>query len=139
MAEQLPLFSTPRAATPEPVSNPSTVAAAGPNSSLNAAILAWREHLEKERSPTNTVKAFIGDLNLAAQFLGAFKGISQVTTRDLDNWLEWQRTSKKCSPKTYARRVTSLKSFFRWLNQVGVLAADPAAALIQQSVLSPLP
>src|SRR5262249_47269229 len=46
---------------------------------------------------------------------------------------------KKCSPKTYARRVTSLKSFFRWLQQTGVLASDPAAPLIQQSVLSPLP
>jgi site-specific recombinase XerD len=139
MPEQLPLFSTPRAATSEPKSDPPASTAVGPSSSLNAAILAWREHLEKERSPTNTVKAFIGDLNLAAQFLGAFKGIRQVTTRDLDNWLEWQRTSKKCSPKTYARRVTSLKSFFRWLQRAGVLASDPAAALIQQSVLSPLP
>ena len=114
MAEQLPLFSTPRAAGPEPKPTPATATSAvGPSSSLNAAILAWRDHLEKERSPANTVKAFIGDLNLAAQFLGAFKGIRQVTTRDLDNWLEWQRSSKKCSPKTYARRVTSLKSFFR--------------------------
>ena len=139
MAEQLPLFSTPRAATPEPKSDPPAPTAVGPGSSLNASIMAWREHLEKERSPSNTVKAFIGDLNLAAQFLGPFKGISQVTTRDLDNWLEWQRTSKKCSPKTYARRVTSLKSFFRWMSQAGVLGADPAAALIQQSVLSPLP
>jgi len=139
MAEQLPLFSTPRAATPEPKSESPSPTAVSAGSSLNASIMAWRDHLEKERSPANTVKAFIGDLNLAAQFLGPFKGISQVTTRDLDNWLEWQRTSKKCSPKTYARRVTSLKSFFRWISQTGVLTSDPAAALIQQSVLSPLP
>jgi len=141
MDEQLPLFSTSPAAKAEPKAAPQLAPslAVGAGSSLNASILAWREHLEKERSPSNTVKAFIGDLNLAAQFIGAFKGIGQVTTRDLDNWLEWQRTSRKCSPKTYARRVTSLKSFFRWLQQHGVLASDPAAALIQQSVLSPLP
>ena len=66
--------------------------------------IIWR----KSAALANTVKAFIGDLNLAAQFLGAFKDISQVTTRDLDNWLTWQRNKQKCSPKTYARRVTSL-------------------------------
>src|SRR5947207_1139335 len=99
MVEQLPLFSTPRAAAPEQKSEAPAVTAVGAGSSLNAAVLAWRDYLEKERSPSNTVKAFIGDLNLAAQFLGAFKGISQVTTRDLDNWLEWQRSIKKCSPK----------------------------------------
>ncbi len=141
MDKQLPLFSAPPTAQPEPALGPEVApaTAVGASSSLHAAILAWREHLEKERSPANTVKAFIGDLNLAAQFIGAFKAIGQVTTRDLDNWLEWQRSSKKCSPKTYARRVTSLKSFFRWLQQSAVLASDPAAALIQQSVLSPLP
>src|SRR6266852_5456328 len=141
MDEQLPLFSPSVSAKPEakPVAMPLPAPAVSSGSSLNASILAWRQHLEKERSPANTVKAFIGDLNLAAQFVGAFKAVGQVTTRDLDNWLEWQRTSKKCSPKTYARRVTSLKSFFRWLQQHGVLASDPAAALIQQSVLSPLP
>jgi site-specific recombinase XerD len=141
MDEQLPLFSPSVSAKPETQPAPRSIPApvVGSGSSLSAAILAWRQHLEKERSPANTVKAFIGDLNLAAQFVGAFKAVGQVTTRDLDNWLEWQRTSKKCSPKTYARRVTSLKSFFRWLQQSGVLATDPAAALIQQSVLSPLP
>jgi integrase/recombinase XerD len=151
MTEQLPLFSTPppeaTSGKPAAVQARTTGARApaapvpslGPNASLNAAILAWRDHLEREGSPTNTVKAFVGDLNLAAQFVGAFKSLSQVTTRDLDNWLQWQRGSKKCSPKTYARRVTSLKSFFRWLTQTGALGTDPAAPLIQQTVLSPLP
>ncbi len=141
MDEQLPLFSTKPAVEAEPaaVPKPAQLPRVGVGSSLSAAILAWRGYLEREHSPANTVKAFIGDLNLAAQFIGAFKSIGQVTTRDLDNWLEWQRTSKKCSPKTYARRVTSLKSFFRWLQQTGALATDPAAALIQHSVLSPLP
>ncbi len=140
MDDQLPLFSTPE---PESESKPAAETPAppglGPGSSLTAAIMAWRQHLEQERSPQNTIKAFIGDLNLAAQFTGAYKNVGQIATRDLDNWLQWQRNQKKCSPKTYARRVTSLKSFFRWLHQAKVLPTDPAAALIQQSVLSPLP
>ncbi len=44
-----------------------------------------------------------------------------------------------CSPKSLARRVTSLKSFFRWLHQAGVLVIDPAEKVVQQSVISPLP
>lgn len=44
-----------------------------------------------------------------------------------------------CSPKSYARRVTSLKVFFAWLRESGVLVMDPAAAVIQNSVTSPLP
>jgi integrase/recombinase XerD len=137
MDEQLPLFSSPGPEVqPEPEPPPTAL---GPGASLTAAILAWREHLESERTPANTVKAFIGDLNLAAQFMGAFKNIGQVATRDLEGWLQWQLTHKKCSPKTYARRVTSLKSFFRWLQQAHVLAIDPAAPIIQHSVLSPLP
>jgi len=135
MTEQLPLFSTPVAEAPSPPQPP----ALGPGSPLKAAIVAWREHLERERSPDNTIKAFGGDLNLAARFVGAGKSLGQITTRDLDNWLQWQRTGQKCSPKTYARRVTSLKSFFRWLHRTGVLTADPAAPVIQQSVISPLP
>ena len=141
MDDQLPLFSTPEPDGPTPTAANGDAAppGLGPGSSLTAAILAWRQHLEQERSPQNTVKAFIGDLNLAAQFTGAYKNVGQIGTRDLDNWLQWQRTQKKCSPKTYARRVTSLKSFFRWLHAAKVLPTDPAAALIQQSVLSPLP
>ncbi len=139
MDEQLPLFTTPPPEAPPPTPAAPLAPALGPTASLHAAILAWREHLERERSPANTVKAFTGDLNLAAQFIGAFKSVGQVTTRDLEGWLQWQRTHKQCSPKTYARRVTSLKSFFRWLHQTGALPADPAAPLIQHTVLSPLP
>jgi integrase/recombinase XerD len=44
-----------------------------------------------------------------------------------------------CSPKTLARRITSLKSFFRWLHQYAAIPLDPAAKVVQRSVLSPLP
>jgi integrase/recombinase XerD len=156
MADQLPLFSTPAradqlppAATPPGMASPPGITSPprparpipllDPNSPLKAAVVTWREHLEKEDSSPHTVKAFGGDMNQLAQFLGAGRSLGQITTRDLNDWLNWQKTVKKCSPKTYARRVTSLKSFFRWLNQSGALAADPAAPVIQQSVISPLP
>lgn len=149
MSEQLPLFSNPvkeaepLLAVPMTPAGPKAARLTG-NAPLKAAIVAWREYMEYELAANDkfsmhTIKAFSGDLNLFAQFTGAGKNISQLTTRELESWLQWQRTSQKCSPKTYARRVTSLKSFFRWLMQSQVVGKDPAAPLIQQSVLSPLP
>ncbi len=44
-----------------------------------------------------------------------------------------------CSPKTLARRITSIKAFFRWLLQYGVILIDPGEKVLQQSVISPLP
>lgn len=149
MSEQLPLFSNPtKEGEPAP---PHPLTAAGETTArltgtapLKAAIVAWREYMETEslnndKFSLHTIKAFSGDLNLFAQFTGAGKNVGQLTTRELESWLQWQRTAKKCSPKTYARRVTSLKSFFRWLAQSQVVGKDPAAPLIQHSVLSPLP
>lgn len=44
-----------------------------------------------------------------------------------------------CSPKTLSRRITSLKAFFRWLHEFGVILIDPAEQVVQKSVISPLP
>ncbi len=138
--EQLPLFSTPPDNLPagRPASAPAGAPSLTAASSLKAGIVAWGAHLQKEGARPNTIKSFCGDLNLFAAFAGAGRSLSQIGTRDLDKWLQAQKASGR-SPKTYARRVTSLKSFFRWLEQAGILAADPAAPIIQQTVLSPLP
>ena len=103
MSEQLPLFSTPApetgshppaapannpAAAPPPASAPGAHGqAVTPTASLTAGIHAWREHLQRERTPENTVKAFIGDLHLAAQFTGTFESRNRLGTRDIDRWL----------------------------------------------------
>jgi site-specific recombinase XerD len=138
--EQLPLYGTPPLMeTKPPAFAAAPLPALGPDSPLKAAIVAWCDHLRHENSPENTIKAFGGDLRQVSTFLGAAKNLGQVTTRELNDWLVWQRTVKRCSPKTYARRITSLKSFFRWLSETGVIPHDPATAIIQQTVLSPLP
>lgn len=135
--EQLPLFSLP-SNEPTPAARPVGAAGLQAAASLKAAIVAWCEHLEREGARPNTVKAFGGDLRLFASYAGAGRPLNQISTRDLEKWLQTQKALGR-SPKTYARRITSLKAFFRWLEQSGVLAQDPAAAIVQQTVLSPLP
>lgn len=112
-----------------------------PDTSLSAAIQVWGEDLEESGRSIHTVKAFTGDLRLLARFMGAGHSISAIGTNDLRNFLDWMQNRRgvPCSPKTYSRRVTSLKAFFRWLTQSGVLIEDPADQVPQQSVLSPLP
>jgi integrase/recombinase XerD len=109
--------------------------------SLSAAVRVWAEELERAGRSDHTVKAFTADLRLLAKFVGPGQGIGAIGTHDLKNFLEWMtdRRGVPCSPKTYSRRVTSIKAFFRWLTDTGVLPSDPASSVPQQTVLSPLP
>lgn len=146
MSEQQPPLFHPAGPPAAPEAAPAPHAAAaeplfGPEVSLNAALAAWLEHLAREGMSRHTLEAFGRDMRLLAKFAGAGTAVGTFTTRGLNDYLHWMRTGRgvPCSPKTYARRVTSLKSFFRWLTAVGALSADPAAGIIQQTVQSPLP
>jgi integrase/recombinase XerD len=112
-----------------------------PDSSLSAAIRSWGEALEEAGRSIHTVKAFTGDMRLVGKFVGSGQAINAIGTHDLKNFLEWilYKRGVPCSPKTYARRITSIKAFFRWLVQEGILTENPAQPIPQQSVLSPLP
>lgn len=120
---------------------PLTTAHITPQTPLLPAIRAWEMYLQDQGRSLYTVKAFRGDLELLTSYLPADRTIGTVTTNDLNHFLQWLQKSRgvPCSPKSLARRITSLKSFFRWLHQAGVLVVDPAEKVVQQSVMSPLP
>ena len=108
---------------------------------LPPAIQAWRVYLQDQGRSPNTIKAFVGDLNLLARFLPPERTLGQITTQDLNRFLEWLQHGRgvPCSAKSLARRITSVKAFFRWLHRYGVILTDPAERVVQRSVLSPLP
>jgi site-specific recombinase XerD len=108
---------------------------------LIPAINAWKFYLEDQGSSPNTIKAFIGDLKLLASYLPPDRTLGSISTTDLNNFLNWLQKGRgvPCSPKSLARRITSIKAFFRWLHEYGVLVIDPAEEVIQKSVISPLP
>lgn len=108
---------------------------------LIPALNAWKYYLKDQGRSPHTVKAFTADVNLLASFLPPDRAIGAITTNELNNFLSWMQTGRgvPCSPKTLSRRITSLKSFFRWLQSNGVVLVDPAEAVVQKSVLSPLP
>lgn len=108
---------------------------------LQPAIQAWKIYLHDQGRSHHTLKAFTADLALLESFLPADKTIGSITTKDLEDYLTWLEKDRDvpCSPKTLSRRITSIKSFFRWLVKGGVLNSDPAEKVIQKTVISPLP
>jgi integrase/recombinase XerD len=112
-----------------------------PDASLQAALGLFEKHMQDEGFSINTAKAFASDIRLLGKYLGIGQPIGEIGTKNLNDFLQWLLTERgvPCSPKSYARRVTTLKVFFGWLHESGVLPTDPSAAVIQQSVSSPLP
>ena len=111
------------------------------DTTLLPTIKGWEMYLQDQGKSIYTIKAFVGDLNLLASFLPADITLGKITTTDLNHFLTWLQNGRgvPCSPKSYARRITSLKSFFRWLFNNAVIPTDPAEKIIQKSVISPLP
>jgi integrase/recombinase XerD len=112
-----------------------------PQTGLIPAIHAWEIFLYDQGRSPNTVKAFKSDIGLLTEFLPPDRTLGEITTSDLNNFMNWLEKERgiPCSPKSLARRITALKSFFRWLNKGGAILLDPAEKIVQRSVLSPLP
>ncbi len=108
---------------------------------LAPAIQAWERFLNDQGRSPNTVKAFMSDIRILTEFLPPDQTLGAITTEDLNRYFDWMEKERgvPCSPKTLARRITSTKSFFRWLHQYGVLLVDPGEKVPNRSVLSPLP
>jgi integrase/recombinase XerD len=104
-------------------------------------IKAWRYYLLDQDLSQHTVKAFTADVKLLGIYLPSDRSLGSINTQDLLNFLDWMQTGRgvSCSPKTLSRRITSLKAFFRWLTQYGILLIDPAEKVPQKTVISPLP
>ncbi|MDI6695912.1 MAG: site-specific integrase [Anaerolineales bacterium] len=127
-----------------PADNPNPSAASAhltSRSLLTPTINAWRFYLDDQGVSPHTIKAFISDLNLLAAYLPPDRALGEISTADLNHFLDWLQNGRgvPCSPKSLARRITSIKAFFRWLHQFGVLLLDPAEKVPQRTVISPLP
>lgn len=107
---------------------------------LMPAIHAWSYYLEDQGCSLHTIKAFTADIRLLAGFLTPDIVLGKIALHDLNQFLDWmqKRRGVSCSPKTLSRRITSLKSFFRWLHEHGVMDTNIADGVVQFSVMSPL-
>jgi len=111
------------------------------NTPLASAINSWEMFLADQGRSPNTIKAFLSDVRLLASFLSEKTAVGKITLKDINKFVDWMEKERDVpsSPKTLARRITSVKSMFRWLHQYGVLVIDPAEKVAARSAISPLP
>jgi len=110
-------------------------------SSLTAASAAFYGHMIRQGFSDNTIKAFQADLRLFTKYMAADTSVNKIEQADIERFLTWMRADRgvPCSPKTYARRLTTLKVFFGWLAETDVISADPAAPVAHDRPTTPLP
>lgn len=127
---QIPLFQN----------QPVTPADLNTHSELRYTIQLFQQHLQKEGKSQHTVNAFTADLQLLADNTGGDTPIGEYTTNKLNDFLDWLEHGRgvPCSRKSYARRVTTLKVYFKWLHSINAIPHDPAKAVLQRSGPAPL-
>ncbi len=121
--------------TPEPATDLTA------RSSLRAARSEFDAYMHQEGFTENTMKAFQSDLSILADYFGAWAAIGDIATQDLNRFTHWLVNDRDapCSPKSLARRITTLKVFFGWLAEDGILQHDPAAPVAHEPVNTRLP
>jgi integrase/recombinase XerD len=146
--DQLPTEPEPAISAPAPIEPAAPIDRAraaghplGAQSTLAAAVEAYREQMEKSALSPHTVKSFFYDLNILIEFATPARPIGQIAYRDLENFIDWLLHDRgvPCNAKSLSRRITTLKAFFKWLTESDVIASDPAAPITQRPVSTPLP
>ena len=88
----------------------------------------WEDALIAERglSPA-TAQAYAQDAEGLLAFIAEASGQGPAAFDDasVDLYLAWRR-ARGDGPKTLARRLSGLRTFFRWLSEEGVIQANPA-------------
>ncbi len=139
---QEPKREPPAPPPPAPASATGTPPVAlAPAAPLQAAITAYHEQMRTIGWSPHTIQAFGSDLKLFSAHIGAQIALNEITTETITEFLNWLRYDRgvPCKPKTYQRRLTTLKVFFAWLKHSGVLTTDPALPVAHIPVTTALP
>ena len=112
----------------------------GLHTPLGSTFQHFERHLRKTGKTAHTINSFRYDLRNLAEWAGLDRPLKYFNHNRLSRYLEWLEYERgvPCSRKTYARRVTTLKVFFGWLKEIGVMRFDPAQELRQRSGAAPL-
>jgi integrase/recombinase XerC len=100
---------------------------------MHHSVAAFIDHLRTERqASTHTLRSYEDDLALYSSYLAEVQGAaadpSAVDSSRLRRYSAWL-TGRGYAPSTVARRLASLRSFFRYLRRRGFVTSDPSAGL----------
>lgn len=110
------------------------------HSALMDAVPPFQAYLRSEGKTQNTLISFTSDVRVLSEFFGPDMPLGKISTVRLNEFLHWLEHGRgvPCSRKSYARRVTTLKVFFKWLQEDQVRRDNPAEPILQRSGPAPL-
>jgi site-specific recombinase XerD len=136
MTEQLPLFSRKKFAVTltqgEAISPPT------PASSVLSTLPAYFAYLQTQGYSQYTPSDFCYDVKKLGLFLKE-KRLSEITVQDVRQWLSKLRSEERMTEKTISRKLSALSNYFTWLQSEKVLTKNPALAIPNRKITSPLP
>ncbi|WP_320113055.1 site-specific tyrosine recombinase XerD [Draconibacterium orientale] len=102
----------------------------------------YENYLKLEKSLSqNSIAAYINDINKLENFFEkSFKGVNpeKVTLSQLKSFVEWLN-EKGVSPRTQARTISGIKSFYKYLLIEEKITSDPTALLESPKIGRKLP
>ncbi|WP_319502311.1 site-specific tyrosine recombinase XerD [uncultured Draconibacterium sp.] len=102
----------------------------------------YENYLKLEKSLSqNSIAAYINDINKLENFFEkSFKGVNpeKVTLSQLKSFVEWLN-DKGVSPRTQARTISGIKSFYKYLLIEEKITSDPTALLESPKIGRKLP
>jgi integrase/recombinase XerD len=105
-------------------------------------IKGFEEYLRLEKGLSqNSINAYINDINKLMDYLKAtYKGITpqKVKLNHLRNFIEWLN-EKNVSPRTQARTISGIKSYFKYLLIEDKINSDPTTLLESPKIGRKLP
>lgn len=104
---------------------------------------SFLQYLQKERKYSlNTVQAYENDLLEFSEFCEKrlSKDVLSVGVSDVREWIvEMSDGSGAVGVRTVKRRISALRSFYKYLRREGLVSKNPAAVLVLPKASKPLP
>jgi site-specific recombinase XerD len=141
--DQLPLFQrkTYKGIIP---SIPIAVRVPVGDMTIHAALPGYYLYLKEGEFSKYTPDDFTGDVKKFALFLNE-KPIKDITTKDIQAWISFLKTSSPkgegLSAKTVSRKLSALSNFFNWLLMHEVIdgKTNPMTDIVNSRIIPPLP
>lgn len=102
----------------------------------NIALENYKTYLIIEKSLTlNSIGAYLSDIRQVISFLEKNEiTIENIQPDHLQNYLEFKEGIEKVTPRTQARTISSIKSFFKYLENDEILKINPSTVLINPKI-----
>lgn len=91
----------------------------------------WLDHKRARSAAANTLAAYAADLELLAEFLARrdITLVQHVSEYLLDQWLDQGVLHMGWSPRTAARRLSTVRNLLAWCMRAGLIGHNPAAEM----------